>query len=127
MAMSTTQQDPAPSATERELPQIARKPNFFILGAPKCATTSLANWLREHPHIFVPTRKEPEFFNTDDEPHKHGGIANLDAYEALFRDACEKHLAVGEGSVWYLSSSTAISRRFRVRRCAAADCRAWAQ
>jgi hypothetical protein len=113
MTMPMNQQDQPPSATEQKLRQATRKPNFFILGAPKCATTSLSNWLREHPNVFVPIRKEPEFFNTDDEPHKHGGIANLDAYEALFRDACEKHLAVGEGSVWYLSSSTAISNILR--------------
>jgi len=26
-----------------------RKPDFFILGAPKFGTTSLAKWLAEHP------------------------------------------------------------------------------
>jgi len=29
------------------------KPNFFILGAPKCGTTSLAGWLSERPNIFM--------------------------------------------------------------------------
>jgi len=111
--MSATQQERPPSAIEHQLPQLTRKPNFFILGAPKCATTSLANWLREHPNVFVPIRKEPEFFNTDDEPHKHGGIANLRDYEALFRDAGQQHLAIGEGSVWYLSSATAVSNILR--------------
>jgi hypothetical protein len=40
------------------------KPNFFILGAPKCGTTSLATWLADHPNVyFSPIR--PGFFSTD--------------------------------------------------------------
>jgi hypothetical protein len=112
MTMNTNQRDQPTSAIAGGPLQVI-KPNFFILGAPKCATTSLANWLREHPNIFVPIRKEPEFFNTDDEPHKHGGIPTLNDYEALFRDACQEHVAVGEASVWYLSSSTAVSNILR--------------
>jgi hypothetical protein len=28
-------------------------PNFFIVGAPKCGTTSLHYWLSQHPEIFA--------------------------------------------------------------------------
>lgn len=41
------------------------KPNFFIVGAPKCGTTSLAHWLAGHPQVFMSPVKEPHFFNTD--------------------------------------------------------------
>lgn len=40
-------------------------PNTFLAGAPKCGTTSLANWLSEHPDIFLPAKKEPHFFNPE--------------------------------------------------------------
>ncbi len=80
------------------------KPNFFILGAPKCGTTSLAAWLAEHPNIFMSAAKEPHFFNTDDKRI----VNTLEQYERYFRDARSEHIAVGEASVWYLSSIDAV-------------------
>ena len=80
-----------------------RRPDFFILGAPKCGTTSLAAWLGEHPAIFMPAIKEPHFFNTDD----RRGVATLGGYEDMFGDAGENCLSAGEASVWYLSSADA--------------------
>lgn len=82
-----------------------RKPNFFIIGAPKCGTTSLAAYLREHPQIFFPVRKEPHFFNTD--MASRMVRSELDYYEH-FRDARPEHIAVGEGSVSYLYSDVAV-------------------
>ena len=87
--------------------KVLRKPNFFILGAPKCGTTSLAAWLGEHPNIFVSSEKEPNFFNTED---KRGITNTLEQYEDLFREAGTEHVAVGEATVWYLSSPEAIDR-----------------
>jgi len=81
-----------------------RKPNFFILGAPKCGTTSLWWWLRAHPAIFMSHVKEPNFFNSGDKL----GISNLTDYEELFRDARVSHAGVGEASSWYLSSPVAV-------------------
>ena len=81
-----------------------RKPNFFIIGAPKCGTTSLATWLSGHPNVFMSAVKEPHFFNTDDRRF----ISTLEAYENLFRAASSDHCAVGEASVWYLSSTEAV-------------------
>ena len=37
-------------------------PNFFILGAPKCGTTSLHNYLNQHPDIYMSYKKEPHYF-----------------------------------------------------------------
>jgi hypothetical protein len=42
-------------------PKMLRKPNFFIIGAPKCGTTSFWTWLSSHPNIFVTPEKEPHF------------------------------------------------------------------
>src|SRR6202044_1854761 len=81
------------------------KPNFFILGAPKCGTTSLAAWLAGHPEIYLSPTKEPHFFNTD-----HRRLTNsLESYEQLFAATDQRHRAVGEASVWYLASSTAAA------------------
>ena len=82
------------------------KPNFFIIGAPKCGTTSLWTWLVSHPNIFLPLEKEPHYFNTDDA--RRGVLTSLEQFEALFRDVRDEHIAICEASVWYLSSRTAV-------------------
>jgi hypothetical protein len=81
------------------------KPNFFIVGAPKCGTTSLAAWIADHPDIYFSPTKEPHFFNTD---HKRF-INSIQGYESLFEGATKSHRAVGEASVWYLYSSAAVA------------------
>lgn len=40
-------------------------PNLFLAGAPKCGTTSLYDWLAQHPDIFAPAMKEPIYFGSD--------------------------------------------------------------
>lgn len=82
-----------------------KKPNFFIVGAPKCGTTSLAAWLSEHPQIFFCPQKEPHFFDLDS---GRRGIYSLERYEQLFNNAKAQHLAIGEGSTRYLYSKVAI-------------------
>jgi hypothetical protein len=85
---------------------IQNKPNFFILGAPKCGTTSLAIWLAEHPQIYMSPIKEPHFFNRD-------GMyvtETLEEYEALFAGVEKHHLAIGEASTHYLYSREAVPR-----------------
>lgn len=37
--------------------------NFMIIGAQKCATTTLYDWLKQHPDIFLPTSKDLPFFH----------------------------------------------------------------
>lgn len=84
---------------------IDKKPNFFILGAPKCGTTAMAEWISTHPEIFMCDPKEPHYFNTDSDHH---GALNLEHYESFFSGVHENHKAIGEGSVWYLASSDAV-------------------
>lgn len=38
----------------------------FVVGAPRCGTTSLANFLKPHPDICFPILKEPHFFAQHD-------------------------------------------------------------
>jgi hypothetical protein len=40
-------------------------PDFYLVGAPKCGTTALYEFLRQHPDIFLPKTKELIFFGSD--------------------------------------------------------------
>jgi len=82
-----------------------RVPNFFIIGAPKCGTTSLAAWLAEHPQIYMSPLKEPYYFCKD---INHNGIKSWKQYIRLFQRATEAHRVIGEASVYYLFSRTAV-------------------
>src|SRR5690349_18740206 len=82
-----------------------KKPNFFILGAPKCGTTSMAKWLSEHPEVFMSTSKEPHYYNTD---HIHRLTQDYNHYLSFFAKATNTHKIVGEASVWYLYSKEAV-------------------
>ena len=81
------------------------EPNFFILGAPKCGTTSMATWLSQHPNIYMSPWKEPKYFDRD---LKTRFRLSREAYLTLFDNAGEQHHAVGEATVWYLYSREAV-------------------
>jgi hypothetical protein len=88
-----------------------KEPNFFIVGAPKCGTTSLSSYLREHPKVFFCSPKEPYYFATDFPIHRSvNNAVNLEQYLDLFAGATTEHLAIGEGSAGYLYSADAIPR-----------------
>jgi hypothetical protein len=80
------------------------RPNFFIVGAPKCATTSLWRYLAGHPEVFVSAVKEPHHFGTD--VRAAVGLDRRDRYLELFARAGPAK-AIGEASVWYLRSEDA--------------------
>jgi hypothetical protein len=81
-----------------------RDPTFFIVGAPKCGTTSLAAWLAAHPSVFMSAVKEPAHFAADLKPARPDAAA----WQALFAGAEARHLAVGEASTCYVYSRVAI-------------------
>jgi hypothetical protein len=84
-------------------------PNFFIVGAPKCGTTSLAEYLKQHPEIFMSEPKEPHFFGTDLESlwgNRFERYRDIDTYLALFVQARDEK-RIGEASPWYLYSKRA--------------------
>lgn len=80
-----------------------KKPGFFIVGAPKCGTTAIYEYLRERPDVFMP-RKELYFFGRD--LSYRSPRPDLDYYLSLFKDAKPDQIS-GEASVWYLFSGTA--------------------
>ena len=73
----------------------AIKPNFLIAGASKAGTTSLHEYLAQHPDIFMSTFKEPNYFVPG------YGYEKWEDYLALFRGA-RNQKAIGESSTGYL-------------------------
>ena len=81
-----------------------RQPNLFIVGAPKCGTTSLARWLGSHPDVFLPSVKEPHHYNTDE---AHVNYASREDYLELYASG-QDHRYRLDASVWYLHSKEAV-------------------
>jgi hypothetical protein len=75
-------------------------PDFIIIGAMKCGTSTLATQLGLQDGIFITTPKEPNFFS-DDDIHARG----LAWYESLFDDAAPGDLK-GEASTHYTKRAT---------------------
>lgn len=78
-------------------------PDFFIVGAPKCGTTSLHYYLKQHPQVFM-AAKELHFFGQDFTYQE--APTPLDYYLSFFKDA-PANSTTGEASVWYLYSTKA--------------------
>ena len=86
------------------------KPNLFIVGAPKCGTTALYQYLDGHEDIYMSTVKEPHFFGSDLE--NRYGIQDYEEYMKLFSDATGQKW-IGEGSVYYLLSTQAAKEIYK--------------
>lgn len=86
------------------------KPNFFIVGAPKCGTTAMYEYLRAHPDIYMPEEsKEPHYFAPDHQTPRMQVYREEAAYLALF-DAATTEKCIGEASVRYLSAAGTAER-----------------
>ena len=91
-------------------------PNFFIVGAVKCGTTSLWAHLKKHPQVFLPDMKEPHFFLGPQPPPEPGDeiveehcAGNEEAYHQLYENAVG-YPAVGDASPSYLWEKDAPQR-----------------
>jgi Sulfotransferase domain len=87
-----------------------RRPDFFLVGAPKCGTTAMAEYLGQHPEIGMCEHKETQYFATDLYPRfgiRNGGPRRTEVdYLKLFEHVQDRR-RLGEASVWYLYSSAA--------------------
>lgn len=87
-----------------------RRPDLFIVGAPKSGTTSLYEYLKGHPEVFMSVVKEPRYFAPDDalgasgHALRHG--RDQERYLDLFADARDEK-RLGEASVGYIYSRLA--------------------
>jgi hypothetical protein len=111
-------------------------PHFFIVGTVKGGTTSLYNYLHQHPDIYMSPIKEPHFFSTDINPDNFreqyrrmvmtsdamelsrdelngryrntAFIRDKEVYLQLFKEA-GRNQVMGESSTSYLISEVAAS------------------
>jgi hypothetical protein len=87
-------------------PMARNFPNLFIVGAMKAGTSSLHEYLHQHPQIFMSRTKEPQYFAPHRTRYGMWGQGNplpepgSDWYLRLFADAGDVMYA-GEGSVSY--------------------------
>lgn len=82
-------------------------PNFLIVGAAKCGTSSLHKYLDQHPRIFMSKTKEPRFISSQVTPFPLNGpgdhkveswyVKNYEDYVKLF-DEADGYPAIGESS-----------------------------
>ena len=79
-------------------------PNFFIVSAPKSGTTTLYEYLRNVPEIFIPQLKEPKYFSPGVKPFGHDSPLTKQEYLDLFKNSKNK-IAIGEASTTYLQNS----------------------
>ena len=78
-------------------------PNFLIIGATKAGTTSIHNYLGQHPEVFVCPRKETNFFAQDSATCFLGeAIRTQEEYEKEF-ERVKNEKAIGETSPAYLA------------------------
>lgn len=89
---------------------MSRLPDTYLIGAPKAGTTSLADWLAQHPQVYFSVPKEPYFWAAD-YPRQRAkyGFDAREAYDALFTaPAAQTAQVVAEGSTTYLYSDVAV-------------------
>lgn len=100
------------------------KPNFLIIGSPKCGTTSLYHYLGQHPNIEFSKVKEPKYFSFKDlnlnfnkkstkialEQLKNSTIKDIDSYLELFSGLNSQY--IGEASPNYFHFEPAAKNIF---------------
>lgn len=101
-------------------------PNFLIIGVQKSGTTSLHNYLNQHPQVYMSPVKEPHFF-LGEKLQKwqyypgqrlriwHNRVTTIEAYRNLFKGVTNQK-AIGESSVWYLYTGAAIQIKKQIPR-----------
>jgi hypothetical protein len=87
---------------------VVKAPNLFVIGAPRCGTTSLYAALKQHPDVYASVLKEPHF-HAPDLPAQPHTVTDPDDYARLFAAAGEQRYRA-EASVWYFYSREAPSQ-----------------
>ena len=120
-------------------PRMLKAPNFFVVGTVKAGTTSLYNYLQEHPQVYMSPIKEPHHFATDMRVSEFnpfyarnlktditedlaGELSEINMiaaivhsrpqYLELFRDVKDEK-AIGEVSTSYMYSATAAEEIYK--------------
>lgn len=89
-----------------------RLPDLLVIGAGKSGTTSLHDYLGQHPDVFMSPVKETNFFASEGRRAMRYGpwpVTTLEAYGAVFAAAGDRRIA-GEASPLYLYTPDAPAR-----------------
>ena len=95
-------------------------PNAIVIGAPRSGTTSLYNYLKQHPQVYMSPLKETRFFAyegtsvnyrgpTDPQTINRDTVTELDDFLRLFEGRSDEPVT-GEASPIYLYRSQAPKR-----------------
>src|SRR5881628_1693582 len=84
-------------------------PNFLIIGAAKSGTTSLYQYLRQHPEVYMSAVKETNWFAYEGQRDSWYSVRTAEEYERLF-DGVTVQRAIGEASPQYMKSAVAAKR-----------------
>lgn len=78
---------------------MTRLPDFLVIGAARCGTTSLYEYLKSHPQIYLPPSKRPEphFFLKENEFKK-----GIKYYSNKYFKDVDKNAVAGEISTSYI-------------------------
>lgn len=99
-------------------------PDFLLIGAARSGTTSLNNYLGQHPEIFICPKKESSFFALEGHPRNFAGppadiswfnphiVTAISDYQSLFNGITSEKVS-GEASVLYLYSPIAARNIYR--------------
>jgi hypothetical protein len=89
--------------------QLPTFPDFFVVGAPRCGTTSLCRYLARNPQICFSRPKEPHYFTRLDHDPSADELKR-DYLGRNFSHFAAPHKVLGEGSVSYLYLPGVIER-----------------
>jgi len=84
-------------------------PDFFIIGAPRCGTTSLSRYLMRHPEVCFSRPKEPHYF-AQQRGLPSGDELQRDYIDRYFGHRSASESVAGEGSVSYIHLPQAIEQ-----------------
>jgi len=109
---------PPGAASQQGKEPLNRFPEFLVIGAARAGTTALHNYLRQHPQVFMPEVKEPNFFAFEGEAlncqgpgadYINNSITSENSYLKLFAEAPRGAIR-GEASPLYLYAPQAARR-----------------
>lgn len=106
-----------------------RLPDFFIVGAARGGTTSLYSYLKQHPQVFLPDKKEPYFFAfngegprfklADGSLHEKVGCTQAEYYEMYANSP--RGYVLGDPSTWYLYFYEEVIKNIKALYCRQAE------
>jgi len=89
-----------------------KKPNLFVVGVTRGGTTSLAEYLKQHPEIFVPEVKGIDFFGDIPHPSFPRYFRNEKNYFSLFKDVKNEKFLVDASHLFGLVRAPGRIKKF---------------